>query len=1619
MACKYYDITISSIDLAAAVNNTDPLNDGVVFAQYLDCNLTNTITVYDTAGVYPNAFCADDSQGVVLYYFNTNNQNIATNSSWTAVATCEVPTPTPTPECVSGCQCYTVYNPNGFACEVSYLDCVGLNLISTIVPPLGTTYYCVCNDGSINDLDGCGLIITPGGSCFSADNCVPLPPTPTPIECTDCICKEIISERGDDCTFTYTDCYGLVQTSGFLPAMSTIYVCVCFENDQILFDCDGSDIFINNNGGCADLQNCDSQVTPTPTPTSVIICWEADNSLGIDECSIDYIDCNTQDSTNILVPPGQIVTFCSGALINDPCNICHPSGNLCTNCVCDVAPTPTPTFVPYSPECYEAINNTQGICEVEYRECDYNTTTTIYVPIGETVLFCATNINLDVCNIVQSTGELCVNCECAPKPTETPTPTPTPTPTTTTPTPTPTPTATPTTTPTATPTVTPTVTPTPTLPFGKCYEIAVPNGTGVEPSELTDGVNDLYVSYIDNYGVTQLINMVTSLPYDNVINPGYNTYYLCVLMGLGSGAFTFQYGISGSPVVLSNTKILGLNTGCLSDGDCFPEPTPTPTPTPIPCQCIEYTDNSGGLGYSYDDCSGKRVTSTTPLGPTPFTFNVCGSNPTSESVKLTFTINGLCSNGVDCDGAPTPTPTPTPTALSCTIWEWDIFGASTASIDYYDCDNVFTTLPITSGSLGLSGNICVYPLTTPVWNPAPIVSHSLGTSGLVCIAPLPTTPTPTPTATPTPTPTPNCSCLQVDSNLVSLATGNTNPSLNNVVEVFYTDCDGNPQTYIQTVNSLFYLCTQSGVIDLVSFYKDNNLVSSSTPLSNGWQPFPPSLFGIGYANYGSCSGNSCGPTPTPTPVIYYFEDCCDSQNKFGISGLPGTLTIGEVYDITVTGGFTGCATVTNDVVISPIYDSSDSVLVGPYVLCTDCGTCPTPTPTETPTPTPTSTGPCFANCDILFNNGSSVYGYVFSSNVSTILNSYFDVAPPSSPDIAHTTTKLWMYGGLLIREYDITLCPFSATFNRTISLTSNLGAGLTAIDDVTLISTISNNVVQIDISGPSAIVTTMFPVPTGRFIAGDMVYTTSTPHKLLCSYVNGSNTNITQHDYSTGVVEVDVIVSPTVTNPFGMFMNSGDLYVCNANGALYDFELSPPHNLTLVKTAPNGIGGASQPPICANVVIITPTPTATPTPTPTPTPMCEVMTYCLNTGGIVPYDGEFNYEGDYNGYGYYVHTNGSTIDSYIFFDGDKWCLSDTLGGDCILFGNTPCNTFCPEICEDCLTEGECPIIPTPVPGPCDDFDFEGLFNCYVPTPTPTPSPTSTPKPTATPTPTPTPTPDCSGKSLTLSATTVVIVTPTPTPTPTTTVLPKICYTGDVVYNLFDETFMCSTTKKLTNCQSGEEYYLVDPIQYNDINIETGVTITAVINDNLVCVTYDGLSNISSNSTLSLVTGILGYGCENCTLPTPTPTPTNTPPITPTPTKTPPVTPTPTPTPTPKPTLVPITPTPTPTPTATPQFTPTPTQTPTPTSTPTPTPTTQCIEVYVENITSGNPNGSSSIRFPYTTCLGNSQMTSPVTVGKGACIFTNNLSSVSGIWADMSIPAPVDGVDYTLTIDGCL
>jgi hypothetical protein len=347
---------------------------------------------------------------------------------------------------------------------------------------------------------------------------------------------------------------------------------------------------------------------------------------------------------------------------------------------------------------------------------------------------------------------------------------------------------------------------------------------------------------------------------------------------------------------------------------------------------------------------------------------------------------------------------------------------------------------------------------------------------------------------------------------------------------------------------------------------------------------------------------------------------------------------------------------------------------------------------------------------------------------------------------------------------------------------------------------------------------------------------------------------------------------------------------------------------------------------------IPPTPPTTPTPTPTQAIFvtCSATTFCLNTSllSLSGYNGTYtSYGGFYNCYNYYE--GGGNSYGVIYYTGDKWCLSDTLAGTCILSGPS-CFSECPNLDSRIFTSGTC-ISPTPTPIQCNLIDFEAYFECDVPpvvdcdivdfvatgiTITPTPTPSVNP---------------ClysRGMVFSMSAYT----TPsdlTPTPTPSITPTNNLIFTGNVGFEIFTEQFNCVSSKVLTDCSTGEEYYVSDNLVFSGIVIGTGVTMNVNINGGISCVTYTRNDyTISSNSILSSINDIYG-NCGSCS---PTATPTPTPSITPTLT---------------------ITPTNTTTPTSstTPGYTPPPSSTPpptssiTPTNTATPTPTPVYVYVY--------------------------------------------------------------------------
>lgn len=262
----------------------------------------------------------------------------------------------------------------------------------------------------------------------------------------------------------------------------------------------------------------------------------------------------------------------------------------------------------------------------------------------------------------------------------------------------------------------------------------------------------------------------------------------------------------------------------------------------------------------------------------------------------------------------------------------------------------------------------------------------------------------------------------------------------------------------------------------------------------------------------------------------------------------------------------------------------------------------------------------------------------------------------------------------------------------------------------------------------------------------------------------------------------------------------------------------------------------------------------------------------------------------YDTYVYYTGQTGGFI--YFNTNNEQWCLSSSLGGDCILFGKSPCYTESyPDLYSEIVFSGSCPT-PTPSPSVCNIIDFSAIFNCDL-SPTTTPTPTITP--TITRTPTLTPTPSKTGNlsiNFGMSAYTYthpsVSVSPTPSITPTN----NIIISGNVTYNILDKSFASNGTRLLTECSTGVIYYAYQDLIFGGIPVVIGQTMRVVVNGQQRCFEYtsDSTTVNSSNIYIDNILEVIA-NCSSCLI-TPTPTPTTS--ITPTATVTPTIEPTPTP-----------------------------------------------------------------------------------------------------------------------------
>lgn len=300
---------------------------------------------------------------------------------------------------------------------------------------------------------------------------------------------------------------------------------------------------------------------------------------------------------------------------------------------------------------------------------------------------------------------------------------------------------------------------------------------------------------------------------------------------------------------------------------------------------------------------------------------------------------------------------------------------------------------------------------------------------------------------------------------------------------------------------------------------------------------------------------------------------------------------------------------------------------------------PTSTPNLTPTPTPTTTGITVNDCDILLNYVGDRFGednyvglYRYGSGQVINLNNLFTATNTNDerflpnnlnfefiPDIAFTDNKLWLpilndpfNGDTRIIEYDITLSPFSATYNRNSILSGTLlGNGLTVGPNNTLLTSFkdSNTIVEINLNNFT--INSLFEV--ADVVLGDIIYTPE--NRLIVSLIDNT---IRTYDFTTGNEIISERISGLKTlSAAGLFMRGGVIHSVAGNQVWKydptqtDFDVISGNpivlgseSLILCNSQPNLVTPTPTPSVTTTLGI---TPTSTVTPTPTPTSSCPVI----------------------------------------------------------------------------------------------------------------------------------------------------------------------------------------------------------------------------------------------------------------------------------------------------------------------------------------------------------------------------------------------------------------------------
>ena len=608
----------------------------------------------------------------------------------------------------------------------------------------------------------------------------------------------------------------------------------------------------------------------------------------------------------------------------------------------------------------------------------------------------------------------------------------------------------------------------------------------------------------------------------------------------------------------------------LSNGVFFATPPPTRTPTRTVTPTLTPTNT---------------VTPTNTITPTVTKTSTQTITPTKTPTNTptnTTTVTNTPTNTITGTQTQTPTttqtPTNTPTSTGPCCKQWQVYGGPIfgSYVDVLSCDNTISSVYVGS----------------EITQTFPCIKNAIITSGdgqvfqsseCICTTPLPT---PTSTVTPTsftPTPTPTITTTVTPTNTNTNTQTNT-PTTTQTNTPTTTETPTNTPTTTQTPTT-----TETPTNTPTSSNTPTNSVTptnTQTPTNTVTQ----TVTNTNTPTQTETPTNTVTPTNTPTntltqtntPTVTMTPNTCKCYNLFNTGNTSSTNVdyfdcSGVLSQITIQAGDYGQICVRNEQ-----YTASTSI--GVTYLLGDC----------------TSGCPIISadTCSVFVLNLSNRVIYSYNSDTNTQIPLPIGISGDTLYDIATNDNLLWIYGTFIggsvgIREFNITRNPFTATFNRFITLSSvpyaNQRNGLAVVNNTTLLvsSGVTNGtaIASINITTTASTPSLLFNLDTDRVLRGDLIYTST--GKVIISTFNitaGTGSFITQYTLA-GVKELE-ISNGNASNGFAFYIHNSEFYTVVNNvspASRQKRNLTTPYTPTSLTSMSIGNHGLAQPLSCLNV----------------------------------------------------------------------------------------------------------------------------------------------------------------------------------------------------------------------------------------------------------------------------------------------------------------------------------------------------------------------------------------------------------------------------------------------------